>query len=89
MTLTTSNTRFQEKQMMKLKEKLDKFVKEKLVEFCDVLDIPISKANTRKVCRYLFTSEFARKFSITIQHIACTFLDLRIFLLCDVLLCSI
>ncbi|KAL2495967.1 neurofilament medium polypeptide-like [Forsythia ovata] len=38
----------EEKQMIKVKEKLDKFVKEKLVEFCDVLDIPISKANTRK-----------------------------------------
>ncbi|KAL0320880.1 UNVERIFIED_CONTAM: hypothetical protein Sradi_5349500 [Sesamum radiatum] len=37
-----------EKQMIKVKEKLDKCVKEKLVEFCDVLDIPISKANTRK-----------------------------------------
>ncbi|KAL0362922.1 UNVERIFIED_CONTAM: hypothetical protein Scaly_1247400 [Sesamum calycinum] len=32
----------------KVKEKLDKCVKEKLVEFCDVLDIPISRANTRK-----------------------------------------
>ncbi|KAL0407007.1 UNVERIFIED_CONTAM: hypothetical protein Slati_4014600 [Sesamum latifolium] len=38
----------EEKQMIKVKEKLDKCVKEKLVEFCDVLDIPISKANTRK-----------------------------------------
>lgn len=36
--------------MIKVKEKLDKFVKEKLLEFCDVLDIPVSKANTRKVC---------------------------------------
>lgn len=38
-----------------MKEKLDKCVKEKLLGFCDVLDIPIAKAdtvkaNTRKVC---------------------------------------
>ncbi|XP_075513852.1 DEK domain-containing chromatin-associated protein 4-like [Primulina tabacum] len=38
----------EEKQTIKVKEKLDKIVKEKLVEFCDVLDIPVSKANTRK-----------------------------------------
>lgn len=45
----------QEKQKIKMKEKLDKCVKEKLLGFCDVLDIPIAKAdttkiNTRKVC---------------------------------------
>ncbi|CAI9787776.1 unnamed protein product [Fraxinus pennsylvanica] len=38
----------EEKQMRKLKEKLDKCVKEKLVEVCDVLDIPVSKSTTRK-----------------------------------------
>ncbi|XP_022852580.1 uncharacterized protein LOC111374182 [Olea europaea var. sylvestris] len=38
----------EEKQMRKLKEKLDKCVKEKLVEICDVLDISISKSTTRK-----------------------------------------
>ncbi|CAA2982316.1 DNA ligase 1-like isoform X1 [Olea europaea subsp. europaea] len=38
----------EEKQMIKVKEKLDKYVKEKLVEFCDVLDLQIPKANTRK-----------------------------------------
>ncbi|CAA3019972.1 DNA ligase 1-like isoform X1 [Olea europaea subsp. europaea] len=38
----------EEKQMRKLKEKLDKCVKEKLVEVCDVLDISISKSTTRK-----------------------------------------
>ncbi|KAK6149406.1 hypothetical protein DH2020_016931 [Rehmannia glutinosa] len=38
----------EEKQMIKVKEKLDKCVKEKLLEFCDVLDVPIAKANTRK-----------------------------------------
>ncbi|XP_022855617.1 protein DEK-like isoform X1 [Olea europaea var. sylvestris] len=38
----------EEKQMIKVKEKLDKCVKEKLVEFCDVLDLQIPKANTRK-----------------------------------------
>ena len=40
----------QEKQMIKVKEKLDKCNKEKLLEFCDVLDITINKATTRKVC---------------------------------------
>lgn len=39
----------QEKQMIKVKEKLDKCNKEKLSEFCDVLDIQIAKATTRKV----------------------------------------
>lgn len=35
--------------MNRLKEKLDKYVKEKLLEFCDVLDVPISKASAKKV----------------------------------------
>lgn len=39
----------QEKQRAKVKEKLDKCIKEKLMDFCDVLNIPISKASTRKV----------------------------------------
>ncbi|KAG6385639.1 hypothetical protein SASPL_154475 [Salvia splendens] len=38
----------EEKQMNKVKEKLDKSVKEKLIEFCDVLDIPISKTSAKK-----------------------------------------
>ncbi|KAL8505433.1 hypothetical protein ACS0TY_016610 [Phlomoides rotata] len=39
----------EEKQMSKIKEKLDKYNKEKLAEFCDVLDVPISSpSNTRK-----------------------------------------
>ncbi|KAG6423868.1 hypothetical protein SASPL_114273 [Salvia splendens] len=38
----------EEKQMNRLKEKLDKYVKEKLLEFCDVLDVPISKASAKK-----------------------------------------
>ncbi|GKV19379.1 hypothetical protein SLEP1_g29648 [Rubroshorea leprosula] len=40
----------EEKQKMKVKEKLDKCNKEKLLELCDVLDIPVAKATTRKVC---------------------------------------
>ena len=36
--------------MIKVKEKLDKCNKEKLLEFCDVLDITINKATSRKVC---------------------------------------
>ncbi|KAL8147666.1 hypothetical protein AgCh_005112 [Apium graveolens] len=38
----------EEKQKNKIKEKLDKCVKEKLLEFCDVLDLPISKATIKK-----------------------------------------
>ncbi|CAL0315924.1 unnamed protein product [Lupinus luteus] len=36
------------KQMIKVKEKLDKCNKEKLLEFCDVLDIQITRAAARK-----------------------------------------
>lgn len=39
----------QEKQRTRVKEKLDKCVKEKLVDFCDVLNIQINKAGTKKV----------------------------------------
>lgn len=39
----------QEKQRAKVKEKLDKCVKDKLLEFCDVLDIPVVKTAARKV----------------------------------------
>ncbi|KAI5412858.1 hypothetical protein KIW84_057474 [Lathyrus oleraceus] len=38
----------EEKQMIKVKEKLDKCNKEKLLDVCDVLDIQVAKANTRK-----------------------------------------
>ncbi|XP_042490307.1 myb-like protein X isoform X3 [Macadamia integrifolia] len=38
----------QEKQRMKLKEKFDKCFKEKLLEFCDALDIPVVKTAIRK-----------------------------------------
>ncbi|KAL3325724.1 hypothetical protein AABB24_036784 [Solanum stoloniferum] len=38
----------EEKQKMKVKEKLDKCVKEKLLELCDVLDIPVDKDTSRK-----------------------------------------
>jgi len=36
--------------MIKVKEKLDKCNKEKLLEFCDLLDLTIARATTRKVC---------------------------------------
>lgn len=39
---------------MKVKEKFDKYVKEKLLEFCDVLDIPVTKATIKKVCQVFF-----------------------------------
>ncbi|GKV44597.1 hypothetical protein SLEP1_g51761 [Rubroshorea leprosula] len=38
----------EEKQKMKVKEKFDKCNKEKLLELCDVLDITVAKATTRK-----------------------------------------
>ncbi|XP_030477177.2 DEK domain-containing chromatin-associated protein 1-like isoform X1 [Syzygium oleosum] len=38
----------QEKQRAKVKEKLDKCVKDKLIDFCDVLNIPINKAAVKK-----------------------------------------
>ncbi|TYJ98436.1 protein DEK [Cucumis melo var. makuwa] len=38
----------EEKQRSKVKEKIEKCVKEKLVDFCDVLNIPINKASVKK-----------------------------------------
>ncbi|CAN4122003.1 unnamed protein product [Withania somnifera] len=38
----------EEKQKMKVKEKLDKCAKENLLELCDVLDIPVAKDTSRK-----------------------------------------
>ncbi|CAN4097154.1 unnamed protein product [Withania somnifera] len=38
----------EEKQKMKVKEKLDKCAKENLLELCDVLDIPVANATSRK-----------------------------------------
>ncbi|XP_012439020.1 DEK domain-containing chromatin-associated protein 1 isoform X1 [Gossypium raimondii] len=38
----------QEKQKAKVKEKIDKCVKEKLVDFCDLLNIPIMRTTVRK-----------------------------------------
>ncbi|CAH8346286.1 unnamed protein product [Eruca vesicaria subsp. sativa] len=38
----------EEKLRARVKEKLDKCVKDKLIFFCDVLDIPISKSNIKK-----------------------------------------
>ncbi|KAL9662248.1 hypothetical protein QQ045_027080 [Rhodiola kirilowii] len=38
----------EEKNKMKVREKFDKLVKEKLIEFCDVLDIPITNKVTTK-----------------------------------------
>lgn len=57
----------QEKQQMKVKEKFDKCNKEKLLEFCDVLDIPVAKATTRKVCC------FSIAYVLFIDEINCTF----------------
>uniref|UniRef100_A0A0E0JSZ6 DEK-C domain-containing protein n=1 Tax=Oryza punctata TaxID=4537 RepID=A0A0E0JSZ6_ORYPU len=38
----------QEKQRTRIKEKLDKFNKEKLLDFCEILDIHVSRATTKK-----------------------------------------
>ncbi|EHA8586866.1 titin [Cocos nucifera] len=38
----------EEKQKTKVKEKLDKCVKDTLVDLCDLFEIPVSKTNTRK-----------------------------------------
>ncbi|KAG2327896.1 hypothetical protein Bca4012_036934 [Brassica carinata] len=38
----------EEKQRAKTKEKIEKCVKDKLIDFCDVLDIPINKSNVKK-----------------------------------------
>ncbi|KAG8636944.1 ABC transporter F family member 4 isoform X2 [Manihot esculenta] len=38
----------EEKPKMRVKEKFDKCNKEKLLEFCDLLDIPVAKATTKK-----------------------------------------
>jgi protein DEK len=40
----------QEKHRNRIKEKLDKCNKEKLLDFCEILDIHVSKATTKKVC---------------------------------------
>lgn len=37
-----------EKQRTKVKEKLDKCVKEKLLDFCDILNIPVNRAVIKK-----------------------------------------
>ncbi|KAA0057756.1 protein DEK [Cucumis melo var. makuwa] len=42
----------EEKQRSKVKEKIEKCVKEKLVDFCDVLNIPINKASVKKARIY-------------------------------------
>ncbi|XP_060199555.1 DEK domain-containing chromatin-associated protein 4-like isoform X2 [Lycium barbarum] len=38
----------EEKQKMKVKEKLDKCIKEKLLELCDILDVPVAQATSRQ-----------------------------------------
>ncbi|KAJ0241723.1 Uncharacterized protein HA466_0211070 [Hirschfeldia incana] len=38
----------EEKQRARTKEKIEKCVKDKLIDFCDVLDIPINKSNVKK-----------------------------------------
>lgn len=40
-----------------MKERLDKYVKDTLLDLCDLFDLPASKANTKKVSG-LFTLKF-------------------------------
>ena len=62
----------QEKQKLKVKEKLDKYNKEKLLEFCDLFDMPIGKTSAKKVC-LVFISFFHNFFLITlIKYYVCT-----------------
>lgn len=51
----------QDKQKTKVKEKLDKCVKDSLLDFCDLFDIPILKAksNARKVCWFKLFLHFS------------------------------
>ncbi|KAJ8534417.1 hypothetical protein K7X08_016145 [Anisodus acutangulus] len=51
----------EEKQKMKVKENLDKCVKEKLLELCDVLDIPVAKATSRKSSKGKKREQFSKK----------------------------
>lgn len=37
-----------EKQKLKVKEKLDKFTKEKLFEFCDIMNLQVYKSSLKK-----------------------------------------
>lgn len=38
--------------MINVRDKLDQCITEKLMELCEVLNIPISKSNTKNVCLY-------------------------------------
>lgn len=63
--ITQAPFSLQEKQKHKVREKFDKCNKEKLLELCDVLDIPVVKATTRKVCLVIFVAP---------GHLCCTIL---------------
>jgi hypothetical protein len=41
--------------MNKVREKLDRCNKEKLLEFCDFLDITLNKSTIKKVCWFSIT----------------------------------
>ncbi|KAG7023050.1 Protein DEK [Cucurbita argyrosperma subsp. argyrosperma] len=51
----------EEKQRSKVKEKLEKCFKEKLVDFCDVLNIPINKTTVKKARIYEPIEELSAK----------------------------
>ncbi|KAL4555219.1 hypothetical protein LXL04_037830 [Taraxacum kok-saghyz] len=46
--LASFTVQLQEKQKLKVKEKLDKYHKEKLLEFCNLFDMPIAKTSAKK-----------------------------------------
>jgi len=58
-------TSYQEKQKAKVREKLDKCVKEKLMDFCDVLNIPINRSVVKKVGITYFRSYVFMWFKFT------------------------
>ena len=52
-------TSYQDKQKAKVREKLDKCFKEKLMDFCDVLNIPINRSAVKKVGINIFNALFS------------------------------
>ncbi|CAN0906033.1 DEK domain-containing chromatin-associated protein 2 [Linum grandiflorum] len=53
----------EEKQKSRVKEKLDKFVKEKLLDFCDVLNIQVTKATVRKLDNFFRKNSLQKSWS--------------------------
>lgn len=52
----------QDKEKLKFKEKLDRCVKDKLFDFCDMFDIHVAKATTKKVGSHFYSFLFINFF---------------------------